>query len=113
AYGFGLNGLYVNLAGRERLGIVPASERDALLAELKQRLLRWEDGATGARVVSRVDRREDIYSARYRDLAPDLVVGYHRGYRVSNESALGQVVASIVENNNAKWSGDHCIAADE
>jgi predicted AlkP superfamily phosphohydrolase/phosphomutase len=113
AYGFGLNGLYVNLAGRERHGIVPASERDALLAELKQRLLQWKDAATGARVVSRVDRREDVYSARHRDLAPDLVVGYHRGYRVSNESALGQVTASIVEDNKAKWSGDHCIAADE
>jgi bisphosphoglycerate-independent phosphoglycerate mutase (AlkP superfamily) len=32
---------------------------------------------------------------------------------VSNESALGQVGASIVEDNKAKWSGDHCIAADE
>ncbi len=29
AYGFGLNGLYVNLAGREKAGIVPAAERAA------------------------------------------------------------------------------------
>ncbi|MGH7823245.1 MAG: alkaline phosphatase family protein [Candidatus Binatia bacterium] len=112
AYGLGLNGLYVNLAGRERYGTVAAGEREALVEDLARRLLEWRDPDGGASVVSRVYRREEIYSAAHRDIAPDLVVGYAHGYRVSNESALGEAPAVTIEDNEKKWSGDHCIAAD-
>jgi len=112
AYGFGLNGLYLNLAGRERFGIVPPAERDALSADITSRLLGWKD-ANGQPIFRRVYRREDVYSAERRDLAPDLVLGYKRGYRVSNASALGEVSLALVEDNTSKWSGDHCIAAEE
>jgi predicted AlkP superfamily phosphohydrolase/phosphomutase len=113
AYGFGLNGLYVNLAGRERFGAVPPRERDAVIADLTARLLAWTDTASGGRVVGRVYRREEIYHGAERDLAPDLIVGYNRGYRVSNASALGETPAEVLEDNRNKWSGDHCIAADQ
>ncbi len=113
AYGLGLNGLYVNLAGRERFGVVQPEQRAALLAALRQRLLAWRDPQSGEHVVSRVYAREDVYSPAYRDLAPDLVVGYRRGYRISNDAALGAVAAEIITNNAKKWSGDHCMAADE
>ncbi|MFI5394383.1 MAG: alkaline phosphatase family protein [Candidatus Binatia bacterium] len=112
AYGIGLNGLYVNLSGRERLGTVAPSQRQQLLAEISRRLLAWRDPATGGPIVTHVYRREDVYSAAYRDLAPDLIIGYARGYRVSNGSALGSVPAELIEDNHKKWSGDHCMAAD-
>ena len=38
AYGIGLNGLYINVAGRERDGIVPPEERAALVAEIAGKL---------------------------------------------------------------------------
>jgi predicted AlkP superfamily phosphohydrolase/phosphomutase len=113
AYGIGLNGLYVNLQGRERFGAVAPSERERVLGDLSQRLLAWRDPQSGDNIVSHVYRREDVYSAAYRDLAPDLIVGYRRGYRVSNESALGAVPAKLIDDNHKKWSGDHCMAADE
>ncbi len=113
AYGLGLNGLYVNLAGRERFGVVPPNERESLLAELSRQLLAWRDPQSGAAVVSRVYRRDEVYSPAYRDLAPDLIIGYKRGYRVSNESALGEVRPGLIEDNKKKWSGDHCMAAEE
>ena len=112
AYGFGLNGLYLNLLGRERFGIVSPAERERLIADLTSRLLAWTDPANGAHVVRRAYRREDVYSGALRDLAPDLVVGYERGYRVSNPSALGEVPPGVIEDNSNRWSGDHCIAAD-
>jgi predicted AlkP superfamily phosphohydrolase/phosphomutase len=112
AYALGLNGVYLNLAGRERFGSLPASARDPLLAELTARLLAWRDPQNGAPVVARVYRREDVYSAAYRELAPDVVVGYARGYRISNSSALGAVGQTLIEDNHKKWSGDHCMAAD-
>jgi predicted AlkP superfamily phosphohydrolase/phosphomutase len=113
AYGLGLNGLYLNLQGRERAGVVSPAEREGVLAELARKLLDWKDPENGTNIVSRVYRREQVYSGKYVDLAPDLVVGYKRGYRVSNESALGEVPAGVIEDNVKKWSGDHCMAADE
>lgn len=112
AYGLGLNGLYVSQEGRERFGVVSAGERARVIAELSKRLLEWRDPRTGEAIVTRVYRREEIYGSRYRDLAPDLVVGYSRGYRVSDASALGEAPASMIEDNPKKWSGDHCIAAE-
>ena len=112
AYGLGLNGVYLNLAGRERFGSVPAGERERLQAEISARLLEWRDPQTGAQVVTRVYRPDEVYHGPYRDLAPDLIVGYARGYRVSNESALGASGDTIIEDNHRKWSGDHCMAAD-
>src|SRR6185369_1239534 len=44
AYGLGLNGLYINLRGRERQGIVePGAQADALLKEIKHKLLAVRD----------------------------------------------------------------------
>ena len=46
AYGLGLNGLYLNLKGREREGIVePGAAADALLKEIKEKLLAVRDPA--------------------------------------------------------------------
>ncbi len=113
AYALGLNGVYLNLAGRERFGSVPVQDRERLQAEIAARLLEWRDPQNGASVVARVYRPEDVYSAAHRELAPDLIVGYARGYRISNESALGAAGDKILEDNHRKWSGDHCMAADE
>ena len=38
AYALGLNAIYLNVAGRERWGIVPAADRDRLAAEIADRL---------------------------------------------------------------------------
>jgi predicted AlkP superfamily phosphohydrolase/phosphomutase len=112
AYGVGLNGLYVNQQGRERFGVVTAGEREGLIAELSKQLLEWRDPQSGEPVVARAYRREEIYHGRYQHLAPDLVVGYSRGYRVSDASALGEEPAATIDDNHKKWSGDHCVAAD-
>lgn len=112
AYGLGLNGLYLNLEGRERFGVVAPGERERVIEELSRRLLDWRDPQSGEPIVTRVYRREEIYGARYRDLAPDLVVGYSRGYRVSDVSALGEAPRATIEDNPKKWSGDHCMAAE-
>lgn len=113
AYALGLNGLYANLRGRERYGTVGTEAREELLAAISKRLLEWHDPDTGERVVKTVYRREEIYSATYREIAPDLVIGYARAYRSSNESSLGEIPKELLEDNLKKWSGDHCTAADE
>jgi len=113
AYALGINGLYLNLEGREKHGIVKASEREALLLELKTKLEAVVDPELGQPAIKVADLADDVYHGPLRNAGPDIVVGYYRGWRGSNESALGKIPAEVVTDNKLKWSGDHCIAADE
>jgi predicted AlkP superfamily phosphohydrolase/phosphomutase len=109
AYAYGLNQLFVNLAGRERHGVVPASEREVLLRRLERDLLGLRDPSSGATAITRVDR---LPPGRFADREPDLIVGYRRGYRISDEAALGAVGEEVFEDNRDQWSGDHCMDPD-
>jgi bisphosphoglycerate-independent phosphoglycerate mutase (AlkP superfamily) len=40
-------------------------------------------------------------------------VGFLDGYRVGWQDTLGTIRRGVVENNNKKWSGDHCATATE
>ncbi|MCB1182349.1 alkaline phosphatase family protein [bacterium] len=114
AYAIGINGLYVNLAGREQQGSVQGEEaRRALLAEIKAKLEAVVDPLDGRRAVKRADLADEVYHGDLRNAGPDMVVGYYAGWRGSNESALGRIMPTVFEDNMLKWSGDHCIAADE
>jgi predicted AlkP superfamily phosphohydrolase/phosphomutase len=112
AYGVGFNGLYLNMEGREKYGVVTQSQRKALLNELKAQLLTIEDPQSGQRVVREVYLAEDIYSPQYRQNGPDLIIGYESGYRASWQTVLGSSEGEILEDNLSAWSGDHLMAAD-
>lgn len=104
AYAMGLNALYINLAGRERYGIVqPGPERDAVIRHLREALLAFRDPKNGAAVVETVS---DTNAA-----SPDLIVGYARGYRASWETGIGGFSKMVLEDNVDAWNADHCINA--
>lgn len=108
AYGFGLNGLYVNLRGREKDGIVPPSERDALLAEIKETLEATIDPRTGKPAVGHVYLRDQTFTdGGQRQIGPDAVIGYAKGTRGSDQSALGEIGPDVLTDNDKPWSGDH------
>jgi predicted AlkP superfamily phosphohydrolase/phosphomutase len=110
AYGIGLNGLYINLRGRESNGIVqPGSEADALIREIKGKLLNVKDSKTGSPVITRVDRASEVYQGEYAGSGPDLLVGYNRGYRAGWKTILGAFPPDEIEDNTNPWSGDHCM----
>lgn len=110
AYALGLNGLYINMKGREKDGIVDPAARDALAAELSDRLLHVIDPATGLPAITRMDRREQVYRLdSVEDIAPDLIVGYAKGTRSSDESSLGAIPREVIVDNMGPWSGDHCM----
>jgi len=110
AYGLGLTGVYVNLKGRESSGIVDSAQRAALLDEITKKLLAVVDPATGQPAVAKVFRREQVYpDNQHADLAPDLVIGYVKGTRVSGESALGGLSPAVFADNTSAWSGDHVM----
>jgi predicted AlkP superfamily phosphohydrolase/phosphomutase len=108
AYGFGLEGLYVNLQGREKDGIVPPSEYGALLAELEQKLEATVDPWTGKPAIGHLYLRDQTFTdGGERSIGPDAVVGYAKGTRGADASALGEVEREILTDNDKPWSGDH------
>lgn len=110
AYGLGLGGIYLNIRDREAKGIVGAgAEADALKAELVGRLSGLKDDAKGAVAINRLYDTAAVYSGPYKENAPDLIVGYAEGYRVSWDSVTGKVDATVFEDNVKAWGGDHCI----
>src|SRR5262249_47445987 len=91
AYGLGLNGLYINLKGRERDGIVePGEEYEALVKQLARDLEAVRD-EEGLQVVSKAYRASEVYSGEATALAPDLIVGYARGFRASWDTPQGDI----------------------
>ncbi len=111
-YAVGLNGLYVNLKGREQNGIVDPADKQALLDEVKAKLLKLKDPKTGRHVVKEVYQSDRIYKGPYVGIAPDLQIGYARGFRGSWGTVLGCFPRGVVEDNLDPWGADHCIATD-
>ena len=111
AYGVGFNGLFLNLKGREYKGIVEPGEREELLDEISEKLLSIRDPGNGEQVISRVYKSEEIYTGPYLKDAPDIIVGYNKGYRASWETVLGSFPKQILRDNKQKWSGDHLMEA--
>ena len=109
AYALGLNGIYLNLAGRENQGVVPSAQAAALKREIRERLATLADANSHTPAITHVYDAEDIYHGPETHSAPDLVVGYARGYRASWQTALGGAPKPLFENNEQAWSGDHCI----
>jgi predicted AlkP superfamily phosphohydrolase/phosphomutase len=112
AYGLGINGLYLNLKGREKEGIVEPSDANALMTEIATRLEAVRD-FNDRPVIRNVYRANKIYSGTATALAPDLIVGYHRGFRASWDTCLGSLSEEVFTKNDAAWSADHCADALE
>jgi len=117
AYSIGLNGIYVNLRGREREGSVTPDERDALLEDIREKLLASKDPKTGKPVVLRVYRTDEVYHGPYApggihdEHTADLIVGYHLGY-ITRTGTMGSITKNWLYDNRGEWSADHCIAAE-
>lgn len=112
AYALGLNSLFINRAGRESDGIVDQMDVAQIKQQIVSGLTGLQDPATGEQAIRDVFDGELLYPGNANDDAPDLVIGYERGYRASWQTTLGGAPAVLFEDNNKKWSGDHCITPD-
>jgi predicted AlkP superfamily phosphohydrolase/phosphomutase len=109
AYALGLNGLYVNLRGRERNGIVNPGEYQELLDRLERDLLEFKDPRNDKNVVSLVVQTHRDFHGDHLDIGPDIIVGYEWGYRSSWVSPLGSFPRELIVDNDDEWSGDHAM----
>ena len=113
AFGVGLNGLYLNQRGREAEGIVgEGAEKENLVREIARKLEEFVDPKTGEKVLLKAYVSKDVYSGPCVGEAPDIILGFNRGYRISFGSPLGKIERNVLEDNTGKWSGDHMGAAE-
>ncbi len=114
AYAIGFNALYINEKGRERSGSVPSEKKEGLCREIAKRLEQTFDPHDQTQTVSKANITQDIYPGAPNRVAPDIIVGYNRGYRASWQTALGNIPdGEQYEWNKNKWSGDHCMDANK
>lgn len=108
AYAVGFGGIYLNVKGREAHGVVePGEEMAKVKAEIIAKLGALRDELHGVEAVRRVYDANDVYRGPYVGEAPDLIVGFRLGYRVSWSSVTGGLTEDTIEDNTRPWSGDH------
>ena len=83
-----------------------------MLGELAGKLEAIRD-FDGSRVIRRVYRADHVYHGAATALAPDLIIGYARGYRASWATCLGDMTDQVLADNDSAWSADHCADAGE
>jgi len=105
AYGLGLGMIFLNLQGREGQGTVAPAEKEALIEEIKTKLLA-EVGPDGEKVFSAVYTNVDPKGLAVAD-CPEFQLGYAEGYQTSKASAAGAVPRNLYAPNTDKWSGEH------
>ncbi|MAU93563.1 MAG: nucleotide pyrophosphatase [Planctomycetes bacterium] len=110
AFSLGLTGMFINRAARERDGIVAeGAEFKAVKAGIIDKLSQLVDPKTNELIFREVFDAEKIFTGPYVFQAPDLFMGYKRGYRNSWDCATGACPVEVFSDNTKSWSGDHCI----
>lgn len=109
AFAIGLTGIFVNLKGKFEHGLVDPEEAQALRDEIASKLAKLTDPQSNTLAIKRVYQAVKAYRGPYKENAPDLIVGYAGGYRVSWDAAVGRTSSEIFSDNHKAWSGDHCV----
>ena len=109
AFSMGLGCIFLNMKGREANGILTAEEAEKTRLGIVSGLTGLVDSDRSAVAVRSVARREQVYSGPYAGEAPDLIVNFSEGYRVSWDTPLGGVPQGLFADNTKRWGGDHVI----
>jgi predicted AlkP superfamily phosphohydrolase/phosphomutase len=87
----------------------PGADAAALKREIIGKLNGMRDDDAGEVGIREAFDTAKLYAGPYAENAPDLLIGYNRGYRTSWDAATGVVAGPVFEDNTKAWSGDHCI----
>lgn len=110
AFALGLTGIFINQRDRFERGMVePGEESQQLCNEIAGKLRSLLDPRSGDVAIKRVYQAAKVYRGPYKQNAPDLIVGYSEGYRVSWDAAIGRTSRELFHDNTKAWSGDHCV----
>jgi predicted AlkP superfamily phosphohydrolase/phosphomutase len=113
------SGIWINQKGLRPQGVVPPGpEYDSLLRFITQKLYELRDPLTGMQLVTRVYRRNEIYSGPYLNHAPDLIVAWWEGVSFvgkpsfsAHRNGRGDVAEYLGAEPLAggEWTGNHAV----
>lgn len=106
AFHYQANGIRINLKGREPLGFVEPSDYEIVRSQIIQKLSGLTDG-WGKKIIEKIFRKEDIYSGRESENAPDLVIKF-RDDRLYAAYSKEINIDTLFKKNNWK-QGDHTL----
>ena len=86
-----------------------ARKRHVCGTRFSEKLSGLTDPRHDCEAIERVYQAAKAYRGPYRDQAPDLIVGYAGGYRVSWDAAVDARARDVFHDNTKAWSGDHCV----
>ena len=109
AYSLGFVSLFINLKGREGNGIVQENEKETLINEIIEKLIDLRDPKYNKRAITNLYRSSEIYSGEHTENAPDVIIGFEPGYRMSWQNAIGGASPEVIFNNDEEWKGDHLM----
>lgn len=109
AYSLGLGVIFLNLRGREANGIVHPEDASQVKEAIIRGLTGLKDPQRSKVAVRSVVTREQVYRGPFVAEAPDLIVNFSEGYRVSWDTPLGGVPEGLFADNTRRWGGDHVI----
>ncbi|MEM3370375.1 MAG: alkaline phosphatase family protein [Candidatus Woesearchaeota archaeon] len=113
AYSVGFSGIYLNLKGREKNGIVDPENKEILIDEIIMRLKDFKDPKTNRTIIKKVYKSTDIYSGDYVFDSPDILIGFEPGYRMAWQSVIGGFTSEVIMDNTKLWNGDHIVDYSE
>jgi predicted AlkP superfamily phosphohydrolase/phosphomutase len=105
--------VWINLKGREPLGIVEPHDYDRVRQHIITQLTSWRNPHSGQKMIKRLHRREDLYTGPYVDKAPDLTIeweldnGYSYLFRPSTGTTRPPVHQLVGQERHRVKSGDH------
>ncbi len=85
------------------------TEADRVRRAIQSGLADFADKQTQRAAIRNVSRREDLYTGAFAADAPDLLVNFNPGFRVSWHTPVGGFANSLIEDNMRRWSGDHIV----
>ncbi|MBI4709558.1 MAG: alkaline phosphatase family protein [Nitrospirae bacterium] len=99
------HGIYCNLKGREKDGIVNPEDYEELRRTIIAQLSEITDPYTGQKIFEKIYRREDVYSGPYVSYAPDIVLGFgNNPYEPGDALSGGEIIENVKSDG---FSGMH------
>jgi predicted AlkP superfamily phosphohydrolase/phosphomutase len=101
-----LAGIVVNVRGRQAQGTVEPSDYESVRERIMRDVLQLKDPRTGDAVVTRVFKREDLFTGEYVERAPDIIVWCHSMYK-EGPLAEGPLIGEVPHDELVQVPGSH------
>ena len=82
------------------------------MREIADKLTGTVDEEVGEVAIKQAVTCHDVFHGPYTENAPDVLIGYNVGWRVSWDAAIGKCAEQVFCDNLKGWSGDHCLHPD-